>query len=86
MTRDEAIVKIATLTPLSTVDVAGFLACTDDERAALIAAYRDANVMATASAWDVVLGVLKETAELATLVLPITGAISGIYGLAKGSP
>lgn len=86
VTRDEAIVQIATLTPLSTVDVAGFLACTDEERSALIVAYRDAGVMPTASAWDVVLGALKECAELATLVLSITGAISGVYGLAKGTP
>lgn len=81
LTRDQAIAEIVSLTPLSTADMEGFLACTDDERATLIDAYRIAGIMPTASAWDHVLSILTTCAELANLVIPITGAISGVFGL-----
>lgn len=86
MTRDEAIAAIATLTPLTASDLEGFLACSDDERRVLIETYRDAGVMPSRSAWDVVLDVLKSCAETAALVIPITGAIGGVFGLVKGNP
>lgn len=81
LTRDEAIAAISAATPLSPQDLDGFLACTDEERAALIQAYKDAGTMPSASAWDVVLDILKVCADLAALIIPITGAITGVYSL-----
>ena len=83
MTLEEAIVAISTSTSLSEADVAGVLACSDDERAALIAAYKGAGRMPSASCWDVALEILKGCAETAAMVIPIAGAISGVYGLGK---
>lgn len=83
MTLEEAITQIATSTSLSEADVAGFLACSDEERVALITAYKGAGRMPTASAWDVVLDILKGCAEVAGLVIPIAGAVTGIYGVGR---
>lgn len=82
LTLEDAIAKIATLTPLTEDDAAGFLACSDDERTALIEAYKNAGKMPKASSWDVVLAVLGECASLANLVIPITGAVQGVFQVA----
>lgn len=81
LTRDEAISAILAATPLSAADLDGFLACTDGERATLIQAYVTAGIMPSRSMWDVVLDILRATAELAGLVIPITGALAGVAGL-----
>ena len=81
-TREEAVAAIVSAVPaLTPSDIDGFLACTDDERQLIIQSYRDAGVMPKASAWDVVLDILKTCAEVAALVIPITAAIQGVYGV-----
>jgi hypothetical protein len=81
VTREDAIAAIAGETPLTAADLEGFLACSDIERSELVAAYLDAGKMASASAWDVVIAILKECAELANVVVPLEGAVQGIFGI-----
>lgn len=84
MTRAEAVVAIAKIVPTwSTARVEGFLLERPDEQAMTIQALKDSQAMPSASAWDEVLAVLKGCAELAGLVIPIAGAITGVYGVAK---
>ena len=83
MTREDALAAIVDATPLTPADVEGFLACTDDERTELVAAYRDAGKMPSASAWDVVIAILKECLELAGLVSPLVGVITNVFAAVK---
>lgn len=80
LSRADAIAAIVARTPLSAADIEGFLACSDAERAELIAAYRDSEKMPSLSAWDVFLAGLKLCAELAGYVLPIQGVLSAVFG------
>jgi hypothetical protein len=81
LSREEAIALIVAVTPLSAADMEGFLACTPEEQAVLVQAYRDAGTMPDPSAWDRVVAVLSQCAELAGLVLPILGVVSGVFAL-----
>ncbi len=82
MTRDEAEAQLLLVLPDATPsDVASFLAGTDDDRALVIHGMKDSGKMPSASAWDRVLVILGACAALASLVIPITGAIQGVYGL-----
>jgi hypothetical protein len=81
MTVEEDMAAVLQVCPLSHDDLAGFLACSDDERQALIEAYRDAGVMATPDAWDRLLAVLKTTESFASLAGPIGGAVALAFSL-----
>lgn len=82
MTVNEAKAAILAIVPtLPPADLEGFLSCSDEERAALIQAYKDAGVVASASTWDAILAVLKECAALVGLVSPIGSAVSIVFGL-----
>jgi hypothetical protein len=84
MTADEAIAAIVSAVPsLSEEDVRGLLACTDEERVLIIQSYRDASKMPKASSWSVILTILGECVALANMVIPISGAIQGAYGVAR---
>jgi len=83
MTKSEAVVAIVTALPaLSEEDVRGFLACTDDERALIVQSYKDAGKVPGPDGWRVFLSILGACAELANLVIPITGAVQGVFGIA----
>jgi hypothetical protein len=82
VTREDAVAAIVDVTPLTRADLEGFLACTDEERAELVAAYRDAGKMPSASAWDVVIDVLKTCVELAGIVSPLVGVIQNVFAIA----
>jgi hypothetical protein len=81
--REDAIAQIVTVTQLREDDLVGFLACSPEEQQVLIAAYRRAGIMPSASSWGIVLDILKECAELAELVTPIGGAVQLVFQLAK---
>jgi len=83
LSREDAIAKITAVVPLSADDLEGFLACSPDEQAALISAYKDAAVPVTSDMWAEVLTIMKTCIELATLVEPIAGLVSSIFGIAK---
>jgi hypothetical protein len=84
LTRSQAIAQIAVLVPTwSEANVRGFVAATSDEQALMIQSLIDCGAMPGPSAWDAIIAVLKLCAELASLVTPLTGVISGVYGVAK---
>lgn len=86
MTGDEATAKLLTLIPNSTdQEIASFLACSDDERAIVIKGFIDSKRVPARSTWDEVVAVLKACADFANLVIPIEGAISGVYGVVHPS-
>lgn len=81
-TLDEAVTAIAAATSLTPDDVRDLLGCAPEELAALVEGYKNAGKMPDASTWDVVLQVLGTCVAVAGVVIPLTGAISGVYGLA----
>ncbi len=83
MTREDAVAQILALTPLTDAEVNGLLDCSSDELSLLVASVKGRGAMPTVSTWDVVVAILKGCAETAGLVIPIVGAISGVYGLGK---
>jgi hypothetical protein len=83
MSREDAMAAILEVVPLSGEDLAGFLACSDDERAALIVAYKDAAVPITKSMWDEVLAILGACAAFANLVMPIANVVTSVYAATK---
>jgi hypothetical protein len=83
LTFDEAVVAITEEMPfLSDADVRGFFACSDDERAMLVQTYKDAGQVPAASGWDVFLTICTACVDIANVVIPLTGAIQGIYAVA----
>lgn len=80
---EDAVAQIAAQTKLSPQDVRDFIACSDEQRQILIQTYKDSNAMPQASDWDKVIAVLKMVAEIASIVLPIVGAVNAVYGLGK---
>lgn len=96
MTRSEAIAKVAALTPLGSQDMEGFLQLVETANARhlagddsyleqvglLIDTYRRQGITPDRTAWDVVVEVLKTTAELAGYALPVLGAVEGVFGMA----
>lgn len=81
-TKSEAIVAIVTALPtLSEEDVRGFLACTDDERSLIVQSYKDAGKVPGPDGWQIFIAIIKTCAELANLVIPITGAVQGVFGI-----
>jgi hypothetical protein len=78
-----AIAELAGVTHLTTQDWADFLSCSDSEREMLVQVYKDAGWMPEPSAWVVALDIIKGCAEIASLVLPITGAVQAVYGIAN---
>ena len=84
LTYSEAIVQITLAMPfMSTDDVKGFFAATDDERALMIQTYKDAGQVPAASGWDVFLKICAACVDIANVVIPLTGAIQGIYGVVQ---
>jgi hypothetical protein len=45
--------------------------------------YADAGAMPSASAWEKAVAIMRTCAELAGLVIPVVGAVSGVFGLAQ---
>jgi|HubBroStandDraft_2_1064218.scaffolds.fasta_scaffold315983_2 hypothetical protein len=84
VTRDEAISKIVTLTSLSATDLEGFLAATHAEQEAMVAAYTTAGIV-TVSAWSVILKILAEVVEIANILVPLEGAITGGIAIAQAA-
>lgn len=82
LSREEAVAKIVATTPLSQADIDGLLDCNPEELALIIQSIKDRGVMPSASAWDVVKDILGACVDVADVLLPITGAIAGVYGIA----
>lgn len=86
MTREDAVAQIVAKTPppgLSEADVNGILDCSPDELALLVQSHKDSGAMPSASAWDVFLEIAGGCVAVANVVIPITGALAGVYGIAK---
>jgi len=82
MSKDEAIVAIVVALPmLSQADVRGFLACSDDEKLLIVKSYKDYGKIPGPDGWIIFLTIIKECVELANLVIPITGAVQGVFGI-----
>jgi hypothetical protein len=82
MTKDDAIVTIVTALPMLTQDdVRGFLACSGDEQKLIIQSYKDSGKMPGADGWQIFIAIIKECVDLANLVIPITGAVQGVFGI-----
>jgi hypothetical protein len=82
VTRDEAMAAILAIVPLSRPELEGFLACSDEERADLVLAYKSAGTIASPSVWSEVLAILGACDALFGLVSPLGGAVQLAYGLA----
>lgn len=82
LTFAEAVVKITTEMPfLSESDVRGFFAATDEERALIIQSYKDSAKIPSADGWTIFLKICSACVEIANVVIPVTQAIQGIYGV-----
>ena len=44
--------------------------------------YKDAGKVPGPDGWQVFIAIIKTCAELANLVIPITGAVQGVFGIA----
>jgi hypothetical protein len=66
-------------------DVDAFLdpAALPGELETIVRVYQDAGVDAGPSGWEAALKILRVAADVAGCVLPIFGAVSAVYGLAK---
>lgn len=84
LTKDQAIAKIVTLTSLSVQDLEGFLAATSDQQQAMVAAYTTAGIVAV-NVWATILAILAEVVEIATILVPLEGAISGGIAIAQAA-
>jgi hypothetical protein len=84
MTREEAMISLATITKLSAKELEGFFACTDEERQLMVQAYKDAGTIPTPDTWDQVIAVIKTCAELAGYVLPILNVVQVVFAIAEG--
>ena len=82
MQLEDAIARIVLVTPLSPDDMRGFLACTDEEKAVLVEAYRVSGKMPSKSAWAIVLDVLRLCDDAAGIIAPIAGAITSVFAVA----
>ncbi len=81
---NDAVVAITTEYPfMSDADVRGFFACTDDERALIVQTYKDAGKIPGPSGWEVFLKIMGACVDIANMVIPLTGAIQGIYGVTQ---
>lgn len=56
----------------------------DDERAIILQSWADAKIVPGPDGWAVFLGILKASAELANLVIPIEGAVQGLINIGRG--
>jgi hypothetical protein len=84
LTFNEAVVAITTEYPFfSDADVRGFFACTNDERALLVQTYKDAGKIPGPSGWEIFLKIMAACVDIANMVIPLTGAIQGVYGVVK---
>ena len=83
MTRDQATTQILALVPLTPAELDGFLGCDDQTRADLVVAYRNAGLIADASAWRDILAVLSACDALLSLVSPLTAAVMSSYAISK---
>jgi hypothetical protein len=82
MTKTDAIVAIVVALPaLSEDDVRGFLECTDDERALIVQSYKDAGKIPGPDGWQTFISIIRVCADLANLVIPITSAVQGVFGI-----
>jgi len=83
LTREEAVAKVVALTSMSEADINGLLDCSPDELALIVQSIKDRGLMPSRSAWDEVMTILGACVAVANLVIPLTGAISGVYGLTQ---
>jgi hypothetical protein len=83
MTRNEAIVALTTITHLNNEELEGFFACSDQERALLVKAYKDAGTVPDKSTWDEVIEVIKTCSELAGYAVPILNVVQLIFSLVE---
>ena len=56
----------------------------DEERAIILKSWNDAKVVPGPDGWTVFLNILKASAEIANLVIPIEGALQGIANIGRG--
>ncbi len=82
---EDVIVQFAAETGLSTQDVRDLLSpdLTDDDRRNLLLFYKDARAPVPSSGWTKVFAIMSDCAQVAGLVIPIAGAVEGVYGLTK---
>lgn len=86
MSKAEAVAQLTIKYPeLDPQDINDLLSpeLTDDDRTLIFTFYKNSGVAPVKSFWDEFLVVLNGVESVANLVIPITGAISGLYGVAK---
>ncbi len=82
LTFPEALVAITEEMPwMSTADAKGFFACSNEERAMLIQTYKDAGKVPSADGWTVFLKICAACIDIANVIIPVTQAIQGVYGV-----
>jgi hypothetical protein len=82
LTREEMVAKAVSQTVFSEADVVGMLACSPEELALMVKAIHDRHQRPPKSAWDEFLAILAECDEVANMVSPIAGAVTGIFAVA----
>ena len=83
MTREEAVAKIVAAGTFSGPDMDGLLDCSPPELALIVQTIHDRALSPPKSAWDYVVEVFGDCVAVADVVIPLTGAIAGLYGLGK---
>ena len=84
LSKAEGAARIAVAYPqLSQQDITDIMSpdLSDADRAFIIKSYKDIGTAPSPSFWDDFMMVINVVEEIANLVIPITAAISGIYGL-----
>jgi hypothetical protein len=86
MSKEDAVANLSIRYPqLSKDDISDLLSdeLSIADKTLLIKFYRDAGLAPSASFWDDFLTVLKAVEGVINLILPITGAINGLYAVSK---
>jgi hypothetical protein len=84
LSKTEAEARLAVAYPqLSAQDISDIMSpdLSNDDRAFIIKSYKDIGTAPTPSFWDDFVKIMGVVESVANLVIPITGAISGIYGV-----
>ena len=81
MTFDEARAQLISLTGLQSQDVDDYLACSPEDRDALVQGYRDALAIHNQSAWETFVTDLGVASGIAKDLLPIAGLAAALVAL-----
>ena len=81
ISKEEAIARITSQTPLTRDDVLGIMACTPEQVGAVVKGYIDSGVHDAPSTWDTVVKVFTVCSAVANLVIPIVSVVGAVKNL-----